>query len=171
MRPITAPQGKARAQVSLQIRHLADISHQHLIHSLLVRNLLRINLLLLGSLAVLEEVIFSLSLAILFAGPVLVLGNLVEDRAVDTSDIYDGRSGDDVSVVDAAEGDAIGLEGTGDKENAFGEVAQEHDALAAEATGEEDEDGAGLEGLAVLGRVDGLAGLVEEESEYIKLKY
>jgi hypothetical protein len=63
-------------------------------------------------------------------------------------------------VVDAAQGNAVGLEGTGDQEDTLGELAQEDDALAGEATGEEDEDGARLERLAVLGGVCGLAGLL-----------
>lgn len=45
-------------------------------------------------------------------------------------------------MVDAAQWDAIGLEGAGDEEDALGELAQENDALASEATGKEDQDGA-----------------------------
>lgn len=43
------------------------------------------------------------------------------------------------------------------------EVLDEDDALAAEATSEEDEDGAGLEGCSELGGTDGLADLVRSD--------
>ena len=62
-------------------------------------------------------------------------------------------------MVDAAEWDTVRLEGAGDKEDALLELAQEYDALSAEAAREEDEDGAGGEGVAVFGGVCSLAGL------------
>ena len=67
--------------------------------------------------------------------------------------------GDDVARIDAAQGHAVGLEGACDEEHALVERLEEHDALAAEAAGEEDQDGAGLERGAQLRRADGLAGL------------
>lgn len=62
-------------------------------------------------------------------------------------------------MVDAAEGDAVGFERAGDEEDALGELAEQDDALTAETAGEEDEDGAGGERVAVFGGVGGLAGL------------
>ena len=62
-------------------------------------------------------------------------------------------------MVDAAQGNTVGLEGTSDQEDTLGKLAQKNDALAGEATGKKDEDSAGLERLAVLGGVCGLAGL------------
>jgi hypothetical protein len=62
-------------------------------------------------------------------------------------------------VVDATEGDTVGLEGTGDEENALFKLAQKHNALTAETTREEDEDGSGGERLAVFGGVCRLARL------------
>jgi len=69
------------------------------------------------------------------------------------------RCGNNVAGVHAAERNTIGFEGTGDEEDSLAQGLEEHDALAAEATGEEDEDGAGLERWAELGWVLGLAGL------------
>jgi hypothetical protein len=63
-------------------------------------------------------------------------------------------------VVYAAKGHTVGLEGTGDEENTLRELAQEDNTLAGEATREEDEDCAGLEGVAVFGGVGGLARLL-----------
>ena len=71
------------------------------------------------------------------------------------------RCGDNVAGVHAAERDTVCLEGTGDEEDTLAEGLEEHDTLAAETTGEEDEDGAGLERWAELGWVLGLAGLEE----------
>jgi hypothetical protein len=62
-------------------------------------------------------------------------------------------------VVDAAQRDTVGLEGPSDQEDTLVKLAQQDNALAGEATGEEDQDCAGLERLAVLGGVSGLAGL------------
>jgi hypothetical protein len=62
-------------------------------------------------------------------------------------------------VVDATERYTVRLEGAGDEENALFELAQKHDALAAESTREEDEDGAGGERFAVFGGVCRLARL------------
>jgi hypothetical protein len=52
---------------------------------------------------------------------------------------------DNVAGVNTAEGNTVDFEGTGNEENTLAEVLQENDALAAEATSEEDEDGAGGE--------------------------
>ena len=125
----------------------------------MVRNALGINILLLGcSLALLEEGVLALAL-LLLARPVLVLAHTVQDFGVEVRDI-DGCAGRNyVAVVDAAQRDAIRLEGAGDQEDTLVEGLEENDALATEAASEEDEDSAGLERLAVLGGVCGLAGL------------
>lgn len=158
MRPLVAPQAKARTQVRLQIRRLLDISHERLVH-LLVLYPLRIRVLLLRRrLAVLEEVVLAFALYLL-ARPVLVLAHALDDVGVHARNVNDGRCGDHVAVVDAAQRNAIALEGAGDEENALLELAQEDDALASESAGEEDQDGAGCERVAVLGGVCGFAGL------------
>ena len=71
--------------------------------------------------------------------------------------------GDNVAGVDAAEGDTVDLEGTGDEEDTLAEVLQKDDALAAEATSEEDEDGTGSEGGSGSGRSDGFADLYNKQ--------
>lgn len=159
MGALAGPQAEAGSQVGLEIRLLLDSGNQRLVDGLLVRNALGINILLLGcGLALLEEGILALAL-LLLARPVLVLAHTVQDLGVEVRDI-DGCAGRNyVAVVDAAQGNTVSLEGTGDQEDTLGELAQENDALAGEATGEENEDGAGLERLAVLGGVCGLAGL------------
>ena len=158
MRPITAPQSEASTQVRLQIRSSLDISHKRLVHLLLVFYPLRIRLLLCRCLAVLEEVVLALAV-LLLARPVLVLADARDDFLVQAGDVDDGGGRDDVAVVDATQWDAVGLEGTGDEEDALFELAQEHDALTAEAAREEDQDGSWGERLAVLGGVGCLARL------------
>lgn len=142
MRPLVAPEAEARAQVSLQIRSLLNTSHDTLIHSLLILNPLGIHFLLGRRLtALLEEVIFVL----LLTRPVLVLGYTRNDVGVYGGDVNDGRGGNDVAVVYAAQRDTVGFEGAGDEEDALLELAQENDALATEAAREEDQDGSGGE--------------------------
>jgi hypothetical protein len=67
-------------------------------------------------------------------------------------------------VVHPAQRDAIGLERTGNEEHALRELAHEYDALAPEPAGEEDQNSAGSERVAVFGGVGGLAGLIEDFS-------
>lgn len=156
---LAAPKAKACAQVLLKIGLLLDCGHQRLVDSLLVRNALRVDVLLLGCcLALLEEGILALALFLL-ARPVLVFAHAIEDFGVEVRDIDRCAGCDYIAVVDAAQRDTVGLEGPGDQEDTLVELAQENDALAGEATGEEDQDRAGLERLAVLGGVGGLAGL------------
>ncbi|KAI3483320.1 hypothetical protein L1887_53811 [Cichorium endivia] len=79
---------------------------------------------------------------------------------LDVRDVDLGRGGDHVGLVDAADGDTVHLEGAGDEQQTGVELLEEHDALAAEATGEEDEDGTGGDvGLELGGLVDLAAGL------------
>lgn len=79
---------------------------------------------------------------------------LVQARDVDLV-----GGGDDVSGVDASQGNAVDLEGAGDEQNTLVEGLEEDDALAAEAAGEKDQDGAGLERLPGRPGADGLADL------------
>lgn len=94
-----------------------------------------------------------------FARPVRVCAYAGDERFVEACDVDDGGGGDDVAVVYAAEGYAVGFEGPCDEEDALVELAQEDDALAAEAAGEEDEDCARGERVAVFGGVCGFARL------------
>lgn len=156
MRPLVAPEAEARTQVSFQIRCLLDAGHNTLIHCLLILNSLGINFLLGRRLtALFEEIV----LFFLLTRPVLILGYARNDVGVYSGDVDDGRGGNDVAVVYAAQRDAVGFERAGDEEDALLELAQEHDALTAEAAREEDQDGSGGERVAVFGRVCGFARL------------
>ena len=78
---------------------------------------------------------------------------------VEAADVDLVRSSDDVSGVDTAQGNTVDLEGTGDEQDTLVKRLEEDDTLATEATGEEDQDGAGLERLARSPGADGLADL------------
>lgn len=119
-------------------------------------------------LSLLEESLFTLLLGLLVLGEVTLLRNLLESCGVDTSKVDLQASGDDIAGVDAAERDTVDLEGAGDEENTLGEVLEENDTLAAEATSEEDEDGTGLKAGTGLGGVDGLANLFFKMSVLVR---
>lgn len=155
---LVAPQAEAGAEVRLKVGSPLDVGHERLVHLLLVFYPLGVGLLLCGCLAVLEEVVFALAV-LLLACPVLVFAYACDNLLVETSDVDNGGSSDDVAVVDTTERHTVRLEGAGDEENALFELAQKHDALATESTRKEDEDGAGGERLAVFGGVCRLARL------------
>lgn len=113
----------------------------------------------LGLLALLEESVGASLLLGLLGGEVLWLGDLVNLLLVEAGDVDLVGGGNDVSGVDAAQGDTVDLEGTGDEEDALVEVLEEDDALATETAGEEDQDGTGLQRLAGSPGADGLANL------------
>lgn len=64
------------------------------------------------------------------------------------ADIDSGGGTNDVGLIDAAERDAVDLVGTSDEEQARIQLLQENDTLAPELSGEEDEHGAGHDGIA-----------------------
>lgn len=110
-------------------------------------------------LALLEELLLSLLLVGLILSEVLLASDLVNLRLVNAGQIDLLGCGDHVAGVDSSEGDAIDLEWPGDKEDTLGKVLQEDDALAAEATGEEDEHGASSKAWSRGGGSDGFANL------------
>ena len=110
-------------------------------------------------LSLLEESLLAGLLLGLLTNEVLGLGNLVDLGAVDSGQVNLLGGGDDVSGVDPSQGNAVDLEGAGNEESTLVEGLQENDALATEAASQQDEDGAGLEGLARLPGADGLADL------------
>lgn len=110
-------------------------------------------------LSLLEEGLLAGLLLGLLSDEVLGLTDLLDLLLVDSGQVNLLGCGDDVSGVDAAQGHTVDLEGTGDEEDTLVEVLQKDDTLAAEAAGEEDQDGTGLEGLAWLPGADGLADL------------
>lgn len=110
-------------------------------------------------LSLLEERLLTLALALLAFCEVPVGADLLQHAGVHAADVHLLTRRNHVAGVDAAEGDTVGFEGSGDEEDTLGEGLEEDDALAAEATGEEDEDSAGLEGAAEDGWAGGFAGL------------
>jgi len=113
----------------------------------------------LGLLALLEKSILARLVGSLVLSEVAVLAGLLQDRLVYTAEIDTGGGGDDISGVYSSEGNTVDFEGASDKEDTLGKVLEDDDALAAEATSKEDDDGTRLERLADLRRADRLAGL------------
>lgn len=110
-------------------------------------------------LSLLEEGLLASLLLGLVGGEVLGLRNLLDLLLVQARQVDLLRRRDDVPGVDPAQGHTVDLEGTGNEEDALVEGLEENNALAAESAGEEDQDGAGLQGLARRPGTDGLADL------------
>jgi len=113
----------------------------------------------LGLLSLLEEGVLAGLLLGLLGGEVLRPRDLLNLGLVDAGQVDLHGCGDDVSRVDATEGDTVDLEGAGDEQDTLVEVLEEDNALAAEPTSEQDQDGTGLEGAARRPRAEGLADL------------
>ena len=113
----------------------------------------------LGLLSLLEESVLAGLLLGLLGGEVLRRRDLLNLGLVDAGQVDLHGCGDDVSRVDATKGDTVDLEGAGDEQDTLVEVLEEDDALAAEPTSEQDQDGTGLEGAARRPRADRLADL------------
>ena len=95
--------------------------------------------------SLLHESLLTLLLpALLLPSKVLWAGDLIHGLLIQSADIDFRRRSDDISGVHSSDGYAVDLEGTGYEQGAFLEMLEKDDSLAAEATGEEDEDGAGL---------------------------
>lgn len=177
---VALAKAERRSQIAGKVVDLLDVGQEGLVNGLLVRYPAAGHLLLLFNvsapklqhpgtfhlsylclLALLEESLLASLLLGLVGGEVLGGGNLVDLGLGDTGQVDLEGCGDDVSRVDATEGDTVDLEGAGDEEDALVEGLEEDDALAAEATGEEDQDGAGRERLAGSPRALDLADLGE----------
>jgi hypothetical protein len=113
----------------------------------------------LGLLALLEERILTRLVSSLVRGEVSGLAGLLDNLLVHTLQVDAGGGSDDIAGVYPSERNAVNFERTGNEEHTLGEVLEDDDALATETASEEDNDGAGLEGLADLCRALGLAGL------------
>jgi hypothetical protein len=156
---VTLAQAEGAREVAGKKLDLLDAGNQGLVDGLLVSGTAAGDLLLLGLLSLLEESLLAGLLLGLLGGEVLGLGNLIHLLLVKTGEVNLVGSGDDVSGVHPSQGHTVNLEGAGDKEDTLVEDLKENDALAAEATGEEDQDGTGLEGLAGSPGADSLANL------------
>jgi hypothetical protein len=110
-------------------------------------------------LALLEESFLSLLLVGLLPSEVLLRGDLLNLRLVNASQIDLLGCGDHVAGIDSSERDAVDLERASDEEDTLGKVLQEDDALAAEATSEQDEHGTGSQAWPRGGGSDGFANL------------
>lgn len=110
-------------------------------------------------LSLLEERLLTGLLLGLLADKVLGLGDLVDLLGVDAGQVDLLGGGDDVSGVDSSQGDAVDLEGASDEQDTLVEGLEEDDTLAAEATGEKDQDSAGLQSVPWLPGANGLADL------------
>lgn len=174
--PVGAAEAEAGSKVVDQVGLLLDVGQKGLVDGLLVLNAVLGGLLLLsqllvrsrcglvryaylGLLALLEERVLAGLVSGLVLGEVAVLAGLLQDLLINALDVHGGRGGNDETSVDTAQGNAVNLEGTGDEENTLGQVLEEHDALAAETAGEEDDDGTGLEGGTGLRGANSLTGL------------
>lgn len=113
-------------------------------------------------LALLEESLLASLLLGLLGGEVLWLRDLVNLLLVEAGDVDLVGGCDNVASVDAAQGNAVDLERSGDEEDTLVEGLEEDNALAAETASEEDQDGTGLEGLAGSPGTDRLANLYFE---------
>jgi len=160
VRPVALPQAELALQVLLQHRLLLNRLQQTLVHLLLVLRPISTRLLLLRLLALSKEGLFAaLLVGLLVPGKILWLRDLVYGRAVEAFEGDGGLGRDDVAGVDAAKRDAVDLEGAGDEEDSLVKDLEKDDALATEATGEEDKDFAGLKGGAGLVWAEGFASL------------
>jgi len=113
-------------------------------------------------LALLEESLLASLLLGLLCREIFRCRDFVDLCLRDTSKINLERRGNNVSCVDAAEGNTIDLEGAGDEEDTLLKGLEENHTLAAEATGEKDQDGARLERFARSPSALGLADLEPE---------
>ena len=85
--------------------------------------------------------------------------SIVNLGSINTLEVDLGGCSQSVSLVHSLEGDTVDLVGAGDEEQTGGELLEEDNASAAEATGEEDQNGAGGNALSELGGL-GLGGLL-----------
>lgn len=179
MRPVRAAEAEAGAKVVDQVSFLLDGSQKSLIDGLLVCDTVLGGLLLLwrllvsvfqyvivcaylGLLALLEECILTRLVGCLVLGEVTVLAGLLQNLLVNTLQVDRGGGSNDISCVDPSQGNTVDFERTSDEENTLGKVLEDDDALAAETTSEENDNGAGLEGLTGLRGAGSLACLKSE---------
>jgi hypothetical protein len=161
--PVGAAQAEAGSKVVDQVGLLLDVGEKGLVDGLLVLNTVLGGLLLLSRmlvrstrgavgyaylrlLALLEERVLAGLVGGLVLGEVAVLASLLQDLLVNALDVHGGRGSNDEAGVYSSQRNAVDFERTGDEENTLGQVLEEHDTLAAETTGEEDDDGTGLKG-------------------------
>jgi hypothetical protein len=159
VRPVALPQAELSLEVLVEKSLLLDRLQQGLVHLLLVLRPLAADLLLLRLALGEESLLRTLLVRLLVALEVLGASSLVHGGLVDAVEGHGGLGRDHVAGVDAAERDAIDLEGTGNQKHALVEDFEEDNALAPEAASEQNEDLAGLQRGAGLVGTEGLADL------------
>lgn len=120
--------------------------------------------------ALLEERVLTRLVGSLAVGEVTVLADLVQNLGVDARQVNRGGGSDNISGVYPSQRNAVDFEGTGDEEDTLGKVLEEDDTLAAETTGEEDDDGAGLERGPGFRRSDSLTSLKSQSAESLAMQ-
>lgn len=152
VRPVTVLQGEAGGQVALNISRQSR--QQGSIQSLLVGNVVSCQSLLL--LLTIKELLLVLLALLGLHGLEVAVSELVK---VQGWQLHLGGGGNDVGLVHTPGGHTVQLEGTGDQQQAGGQLLQENNTLALEAASQQDEDSAGGDALAQLsGLVHGLVG-------------
>ena len=96
-------------------------------------------------LALLEESLLTLLLALLLPGEVVLATNLLNNGTVNTADVDLGLGCDNVAGVNSSERNAVDLEWSGNEKDTLGKGLEENDTLATETTSEKDQNGTGLE--------------------------
>lgn len=144
--------GKAETRVKVFLHEGSGLisgnsGHNSGIDGLLHGSAIGGNSLLLGAFS--EE-----SLRISLLGRVAAGEHLVGDLGdINLGNVDLGGGGDGVNLVDALEGNTVPLVRAGYKQETRLELLKEDNAMATEATGGKDEDGASLDALAELGGV------------------
>ena len=106
-----------------------------------------------------KELIFPLLLLRLVPGEVAVFCDFLNDFLIHALQRHLETRSNDIASIHTPKWDTIYLEWTGDQEDTLRDVFEEDDTLAAEATGEEDEDRTRLERFPELGWTDCFADL------------
>jgi len=161
----TGGKREASGEVFLERDSLGDNREELVVDGLLVGDAVGSDGLLLSLGLLVEELLLGLGLD---RGVNLLEVGVVDGlRNLDAGDINLSRSGNDVGLVDTADGDTVDLEGTRNEEESRVQALQEDDALSTEVAGQKDENGAGSDrgtkrtNGGLLGGVDAGSGLVE----------
>merc|ERR1712233_32130 len=139
MGELSSRKSETSTQVLLQSINLVDSSQEAGVKGLLV-SLSLLTDHVLGLLFLIEE--FAALLSLSRALEISVVDFL---RNGDTRDVDLGGGGNNVRLVDSADGDTVNLERTRD------ELLQEDNTLSSETTSKDDQDGSGCDGLSQLG--------------------
>lgn len=144
---VSVLQAETGSEVLLEQRGLFDLGEDGRVNVLLVRDTFALDLLLGGFGRAEKLLLGNLLLGLSVAGEV----GGSELGAVNTTDVDLGGSGNDVAVVDAAQGNTVNLERTSNKQSAVLESLEENNTLAAETASQDDQNGTGNQAGADFG--------------------